>query len=99
MKTTFQMGLGAFMVFVLVCFFASQCIAEECVVTEIQGTLLTLGCPGGVSTTENLGGTVDTYQVGQRIDLNNAQGRTRDTDPRDAIKQGTNPTIGIGRGR
>jgi hypothetical protein len=89
MKSVFRVWLGVFLAFVLVCLFLGNATAEQCVVTEKQGTLLTLGCPGGVTRTENLGGRAENYQVGERIEFGSAQGGTKTiapTDPRETIK-------------
>jgi hypothetical protein len=89
MKIICRVWLSVFMIFTLACLSTTPATAEQCVVTEIQGTLVTLGCPGGVTTTENVGGIAETYRVGESIERGGGeQGRATGVDPRDV----TNPS-------
>ena len=94
MKSMYRFELSVFVIFALVCLSTTPAAAEQCVITEIQGTLVTLGCPGGVTTTENVGGISETYRVGESIERGGSdQGRTTGVDPRDVTSpsQRVNP--------
>lgn len=63
----------------------------RCVITEKQGSLATVSCPGVGTRTENLGGTADRYKVGDTVDVPNvSQGQGA---------QGQRSTVNPGSGR
>ena len=88
--------------FSLCCFllcFASTGSAQSgaCVVTDIQGSLATVSCPGQGTVTRNLGGVTDTYKVGDTIQLDNSATQTgaagnvyspSNIDPRSSVRPG-----------
>jgi hypothetical protein len=41
--------------------------STQCVVDQIQGSLVTLSCPGVGTRVENVGGAADRYKVGDTI--------------------------------
>jgi hypothetical protein len=43
-----------------------------CVVTDIQGSLATISCPGQGTVTRNVGGEADIYKVGDTIQIDNS---------------------------
>jgi hypothetical protein len=57
----------------------------NCVITEKQGSLATVSCPGVGTRTENLGGAADRYKVGDTIsvpDSSRDRGQSSPVDPR-----------------
>jgi len=97
MKIMYRAGLSVFVIFALVYLSTTPATAEQCVITEIQGTLVTLGCPGGETRTENVGGIAETYRVGESVERGGGdQGRSTGVDPRGATSPspGVNPNPG-----
>jgi len=41
--------------------------STQCVVNEVEGSLMTLVCPGVGTIVENIGGTSDRYKVGDTV--------------------------------
>lgn len=41
--------------------------SAQCVVNQIQGSLVTISCPGQGTRVENVGGAADRYKVGDTI--------------------------------
>jgi hypothetical protein len=71
MKTKFFIGIiGLISVSVLL---ATTCFAQDCVVTQKgSGNLIIVSCPDG-SKTVDVGGRVDLYRVGDRINISGNQ--------------------------
>ena len=88
--------------FSLCCFllcFASTGSAQSgaCVVTELQGSLATLTCPGQGTVVRNIGGEADRYKVGDTIQTDNSATQTgapgnvyspSNIDPRGSVRPG-----------
>lgn len=70
---------------------------STCVITDKQGSLATINCPGQGTTVQNLGGQADIYKIGDTITVDNLAGAQRggastnpasNVDPRNAVRPG-----------
>ena len=67
-----------FMLFSFSLIFVSTGSAQSgaCVVNELQGSLVTLTCPGQGTVVRNIGGEADRYKVGDTIQVDNSANQT-----------------------
>ena len=67
MKMKYFIGFVALPILCIV--FSASVFAQsaQCVVQQIQGSLVTISCPGTGTRVENIGGAADRYKVGDTI--------------------------------
>lgn len=67
MKIKHFIGIAALTTLCII--FSTSVFAQSasCIVQQIQGSLLTLSCPGAGTRVENVGGAADRYKVGDTI--------------------------------
>lgn len=61
--------------------------STQCVVDQIQGSLVTVTCPGQGTRVENIGGTADRYKAGDTITVPNQSRNQGAVDQRTPVDQ------------